>query len=188
MASQLRVDKIVPVDGAPSGAGAGTALGGGGGIIQVVSNTLTTSAYQNIDGGSSYDWDTLTCTITPKFSTSKIMITAMLSLVGEQNNQFYIKMKRSGSLIGGAQGTGSTGSRQTVTTGIPTPDRSNTLGNIFVQYLDSPSTTSATTYMFNITHNSSSQRAIYINKTDNDGNDQYVARGVSTMTVMEISA
>ena len=177
--SELRTNRIVPRDGLPSGSS--------GGIIQVVSNTLTTSAYQNIDADDNYDWSTLTCTITPTRSDSKIMITGMLSLVGEQNNQFFLKIKRSGSLISGARGTGSTGSRQTVTTGIPTPDRSNTLGNIFVQYLDSPSTTSAVTYMFNITHNSSSQRALYINKTDDDSNNDKVPRGVSTMTVMEIS-
>ena len=34
MASKLRVDSILPVDGAPTS--------GGGGIIQVVSTTLTT--------------------------------------------------------------------------------------------------------------------------------------------------
>ena len=84
--SELRTNRIVPRDGLPSGSS--------GGIIQVVSNTLTTSAYQNIDPGSNYDWNTLTCTITPTRSDSKIMITGMLSLVGEQNNQFFLKIKR----------------------------------------------------------------------------------------------
>ena len=37
MASQLRVDKIVPVDGAPTG--------GGGGIIQIVQATLDTKNF-----------------------------------------------------------------------------------------------------------------------------------------------
>ena len=37
MSSQLRVDKILPVDGAPTG--------GGGGIIQVVSTTVTAATF-----------------------------------------------------------------------------------------------------------------------------------------------
>ena len=64
MASQLRVDKIVPVDGAPSG--------GGGGIVQCVSTTKTdtfttaSTSFTDVTG--------LSATITPKFSTSKIFV------------------------------------------------------------------------------------------------------------------
>ena len=56
MASQLRVDKIVPIDGAPSG--------GGGGIIQVKTATFTgkfnTASSTMVDIG-------LSVSITPKF-------------------------------------------------------------------------------------------------------------------------
>ena len=44
MASQLRVDKIVPVDGVPSG--------GGGGIVQVIS-TIKTDLYNTSTTGTS---------------------------------------------------------------------------------------------------------------------------------------
>ena len=63
MASQLRVDKIVPIDGAPAT--------GGGGIVQIVHGeksgevTITTTTFQ--DTG-------LNATITPKFNTSKILV------------------------------------------------------------------------------------------------------------------
>ena len=43
MASQLRVDKILPVDGAPTG--------GGGGIIQVVHSTATGENSQGYSSG-----------------------------------------------------------------------------------------------------------------------------------------
>ena len=59
MSSQLRVDKIVPVDGAPTG--------GGGGIIQVVSTTFT-GTWSGSSGSNT--WDTITnlnTAITPKF-------------------------------------------------------------------------------------------------------------------------
>ena len=65
MASQLRVDKIVPVDGAPSG--------GGGGIVQVKCTTkqdmFTTSSTSFVDITG------LNVSITPKFSTSKMLVT-----------------------------------------------------------------------------------------------------------------
>ena len=63
MASELRVDRIIPTTGAPTS--------GGGGIIQTVFGeksgevTITTTTFQ--DTG-------LTATITPKFNTSKILV------------------------------------------------------------------------------------------------------------------
>ena len=53
MASQLRVDKIVPVDGVPTG--------GGGGIIQVVHSTATVGVSQGFssDALPQYSWSTI---------------------------------------------------------------------------------------------------------------------------------
>ena len=64
MASELRVDKIIPTSGIPTN--------GTGGVIQTVftqfkSSTLSTTSTTFIDSGTS-------ATITPKFATSKILI------------------------------------------------------------------------------------------------------------------
>ena len=176
--SELRTNRIIPRDGLSSGYS--------GGIIQMKQTVLTSAAYQNIDAGANYDLSTLTCAITPKRSDSKIMIMAMLSLVMERGNAGYLKIKRNGSYISGSRGD-SSGSRELVTTGIPTSVNDKVLGNVFVQFLDSPASTSAQTYMFTISHGSNAQRAIYVNKTDNDGNSYQYTRGISTMTLMEIS-
>ena len=64
MSSELRVDKIIPTGGIPTG--------GGGGIIQIVQGSTTT---RTATSSSTYQASTLSCTITPKFSTSKIYIT-----------------------------------------------------------------------------------------------------------------
>ena len=67
MTSQLRVDKILPVDGAPTN--------GGGGIIQVQSTTKTdTSSFASDTTDTFVDLSGLSVSITPKFSTSKILI------------------------------------------------------------------------------------------------------------------
>ena len=176
--SELRTNRIVPRDGLPSGSS--------GGIIQIKQSVLTSATHQNIDAGSNYDLDTLTCSITPTRSDSKIMITAMLSLVMEDSNSGFLKIKRNGSSISDSLGD-SSGSRERVTTGIPAAREDTTLGNVFVQFLDSPASTSTQTYKFNISHGDSGQRAIYINKTDNDGNSLQKARGISTLTLMEVS-
>ena len=67
MSSELRVDKIIPTAGVPTG--------GGGGIIQVVHEKRTTSFTTT----SQTYVDFMTATITPKFSTSKILISFGLS-------------------------------------------------------------------------------------------------------------
>ena len=176
--SELRTNRIIPRDGLSSGYS--------GGIIQMKQSVLTAAAYQNINAGANYDLDTLTCSITPTRSDSKIMITAMLSLIMENGHAGFIKIKRNGSYISGSRGD-SSGSRELVTTGIPTSVNDMVLGNVFVQFLDSPASTSAQTYKFTISHGDSGQRAIYINKTDADSNNYQHTRGISTLTLYEVS-
>ena len=71
MASELRVDKIVPTTGVPTG--------GGGGIIQVVHASTQTAQEQDFSAGSTFVDTGLSASITPKFSTSKILVTGYLS-------------------------------------------------------------------------------------------------------------
>mgnify|MGYP003326794773 CR=1 FL=1 len=65
MTSELRVDKIVPVDGVPSG--------GGGGVIQIV-EVGHTNEHTITQTNASSPQQIFSATITPKFSTSKIRI------------------------------------------------------------------------------------------------------------------
>ena len=70
MASELRVDKIIPTDGVPTG--------GGGGIIQV-KQTLKTDSFHTTS--QSYtDITGMTVSITPKFNTSKILLSISSSV------------------------------------------------------------------------------------------------------------
>jgi hypothetical protein len=56
-----------------------------------------------------------------------------------------------------------------------------------VFFLDSPATTSATTYKVQIL-NGNTAGTVYINRGQSDGNSGAVARGTSSITVMEIAA
>lgn len=156
MSSQLRVDKILPVDGAPTG--------GGGGIIQVKQALYSThTVYSN---GSFGALSGFTVDITPKFNTSKILITLNLCVEVRSASIIAIELTRGGSSLftneGGMRG-----------------DDSAQGGYVSMTYLDSPASTSALTYGVQ-TRTSNGNYAI----------NNYTGSGPtnSFLTVMEVSA
>ena len=173
MASQLRVDKILPVDGAPTN--------GGGGIIQVVHATATG---ENSQGNSGTTQNTLTdtglsATITPKFSTSKVLVLVHQTYQidnGSNDVQFQINMLlRDGSNNVLHGGTGFNALRWK--TGLAASDVYS------LNFLHSPNTTSAFTYKMTMNYyymasGSGTLRA----QQDGQANPQ------SEMTLMEVSA
>ena len=173
MASQLRVDKIVPVDGAPSG--------GGGGIIQVVHSSATAETSQSNSGTTQTTLtDTgLSATITPKFSTSKVLVLVHQTYQidnGNNNVQFQINMLlRDGSNNVLHGGTGFNALRW---------KEQYAASNVYpLNFLHSPNTTSAFTYkmtmnFYYIASGSGTLRA----QQDGQANNQ------SEMTLMEVSA
>jgi len=178
MSSQLRVDKILPVDGAPSG--------GGGGIIQVI-NTIKTDTFSTSANLNTKETITgLTATITPKFSTSKILISMNLLVGSSQDTTIGGTIERGSTPIGIADARGNR-TRNTFGCGQPTTGQTWRSHSVSHTILDSPNTTSATTYSVKIGGNGSA--TIYINRegrdTDN-ATDTTIAS--STLTLMEISA
>ena len=173
MASQLRVDKIVPIDGAPSG--------GGGGIIQVVHSSATTEVSQANSGTTQTTLtDTgLSATITPKFSTSKVLVLVHQTYQidnGSNDVQFQINMLlRDGSnnTLHGGMGYNALRWKNIIST-----------SNVYsLNFLHSPNTTSAFTYKMTMNYyymssGSGNLRA----QRDDQANCQ------SEMTLMEVSA
>ena len=135
MASELRVDKIVPTDGVPTG--------GGGGIVQVkqIQHSISVDYSTNSFSAGSSSGGNFAITITPKFATSKILLsfTSMYDL-NAANQRVYITMFRS---IGGGTASNIVGGRGLVE--IWNPD-SRTQATASAQYLDSPNTTQQITY------------------------------------------
>ena len=179
MASQLRVDKIVPVDGVPTG--------GGGGIIQVQSATIT-NTFEN-DSETFADVTGVTVTITPKFNTSKMLIMYNGCAGMESTNRMgHIRIVRVGD--------------GTTTTDIYVGDASSNRArasstfagsqNYFMEsfsgtFMDSPATTSAVTYKMQVAAGDQGYK-VNIGK-DDEGSDEYSRGRVPTsITVMEVSA
>ena len=155
MASQLRVDKILPVDGAPTD--------GGGGIIQIVQTvkqdqfTTSSTSYVDVTG--------MSATITPKFSTSKILVMVMTTV--QQNGsrtRFDIHNSTSGGRISGS------------TNGMQGAEGTSVNLPCHMSFLHSPATTSATTYKVQMLNTGGSTS--YFNASTHTG----------TMTLMEVSA
>ena len=96
MSSELRVDKIVPVDGVPSG--------GGGGIVQVLHTNKKTLQNFNSTVPSFTDISNLSLSITPKFNTSKILLSYNI-YVSADNSVAFFRILRGSTFIEGPSGT-----------------------------------------------------------------------------------
>ena len=176
--SELRTNRIIPRDGLPSGSS--------GGIIQVKSATKTDT--QSISGtGSSADITGLSVSITPTRSDSKILVMYSVNAgatEGGYNGALNLFRDSTQIYLGDAASN-----RARVSNLISI---SNTGGgtdynmvHLSGHHLDSPSTTSATTYKLQLKNLSSA--SLYINQSKNDGDQTYIARAASSITVMEVS-
>ena len=162
MASELRVDKIIPTAGVPTG--------GGGGIIQIVQVTTD----QQVENAFSSETTLLTKSITPKFSNSKILVCVNCCGVGSRGTgtSFSLRIKRGSTRIWaiGNYGGYATGSgAEAYPSGM---------------YLDSPATTSAVTYTLTGTRTNGSDNC-YFNHMNSTGTGSQAG---SSMTLMEVSA
>ena len=156
MSSELRVDKIVPIDGAPAD--------GGGGIIQVIHDTYST---ESSSSSGSYAASGLTLNITPKFSTSKVLVCFNLPLQsGAHNLRAAVGLHRDGSEIYLAQ-------RESLFNG----SSSNNSETVSGMFLDSPATTSTLTYDVRVRVSGGSGTFYWA-----------VSSTVCTLTAMEVSA
>ena len=175
MASQLRVDKILPVDGAPTD--------GGGGIIQVQSTTKT-GAFQKASGTSFQDVTGLSVSITPKFSTSKILIMYDLSWSSSSGHCSCRLMRDSTPIkVGDANGNRTQATGQMHRNSGDEYDLEQVSGT----HLDSPATTSSVTYKMQVGTPYGSAYDLRVNYQGDDSNESWVGRTASTITVMEVS-
>ena len=182
MASELRVDKIIPTDGVPTG--------GGGGIIQI-QQTIKTDSFDS-NNQNLVDITGMNVSITPKFSTSKILVQVHLNFGGSANMYGHLRLVRNpGDQTLGAS-TAVTGSNQRKGTfAVNTPHNANGEYKMYsaaFQILDSPATTSQLTYKLQVASTNTSGNYFYLNRPENDNNQQYIIGGSSTITVMEVSA
>ena len=174
--SELITNRIVPRDGLVSGAN--------GGIIQVAVTQKSDVFTWGTTGDVAITG--MSVSITPTRSDSKILVQVQIGASGVYNNAYPIfwQLYKNGSQISGAKGSGTSGS--TVKCASYTKNYVYYTGtSTSFSFLDSPSTTSATTYQLYGQRHSSSGTA-YFNATAQQINERY-AESISTITAMEIS-
>ena len=144
MASELRVDKIIPTSGVPTG--------GGGGVIQVTQGSKTSRSQTT---SLSYVATGLSGTITPKINTSKVLVTVTTTcnwVSGSATAAFIIRRKVGGSYVAnsplGNTGHGNVNNPDGATMAAYANDGSgsNNQMPMTVQWWDTPNTTSPITY------------------------------------------
>lgn len=163
MASELRVDRIIPVNGVPTG--------GGGGIIQIVQDKNSTQSSTT----SNSVWTQMgpTASITPTSTSSKILICYQ---VHQQNRTTGLHVlgriyKDASNLtdLGLISFQGTTNDNIQYLTGM---------------WLDSPATTSSVTYDLRFKFSTSNSGSFYVNYPDGVSGQTTV---YSMMTLMEVS-
>jgi hypothetical protein len=132
----------------------------------------------------------LTVSITPTSSTSKILVMAQIGcngLVGADS--WYFAVGRGGSVV--TASTGDAASNRPRGTAVVqqadgTVSTQNGQWTIPIMFLDSPATTSSTTY--SIMGRTANGSTLYINRTSSDRDTTgYDGRWTSSITVMEIA-
>tara|TARA_B100000579_G_scaffold154603_1_gene125656 strand:+ start:2526 stop:3023 length:498 start_codon:yes stop_codon:yes gene_type:complete len=163
--SELRTNRIVPRDGLVSGTGKG------GGIIQIVWATITST--QSVS--TSTFVDILTASITPTRSDSKILVqvaTAPKTNGSSSQHQFRAEILRDSTII--------MSNNETVQ--MNNDYAPNTIIGAY-NVLDTPSTTSAVTYKFRAKEGVDGRILYYEASSDNTG-DHWQKH---TITLMEVS-
>ena len=64
----------------------------------------------------------------------------------------------------------------------------NTAANMIISHVDSPSSTSSTTYNFRFLNADGDSSALYINRSSGDADAAYSMRCASSVTLLEIGA
>ena len=146
---------------------------GGGKILQVVSTNDNTQIQQS----SATEYTEIATSITPSSASSRILVMVSLGLVSNSTNaDSGFRIKRNSTNI--RQGTSGT---VNITQSFFMGEGSSNGSGYTIQLVDSPSTTSATTYKVELLANTGT---INVNRR---GLDTYYATS-STMTLMEIGA
>ena len=152
-------------------------------IVQVISaektNTFSTSS------NSFVDISDLSLSITPKSSSNKVLVMIDIKFGCSTNGaEIFLQCRRDSTTVyAGANPS----NRQECFFGAEDIHDQFRMDQASANFLDSPSTTSATTYKVRIRNNNTGH-TLYINRTGADTNNGAYPRTASSIMVMEVEA
>lgn len=151
-------------------------------VVQIKSTTksdtfsMSSSTFADVTG--------LSVSITPTSASNNVLIFGALSAGNNTNNSVsvYPRLMRDSTAIGLGDAAGS---RRRITSNASFLDNNSNMTTIPFMYLDSPATTSATTYKIQVS--AQTTNTIYVNRTNDDSDSDVYPRAISTITVMEVT-
>ena len=185
--STLKTNTIQAATGSTVNVAGGHTIHQAGAVLQVVqeAKTATVTVANGANAGI------ISKAITPKFATSKILVRCSLTLGGGDNAYGYCRLFRQ---ISGqsavAVGVSDQASGSQVNSSFQVMTRNWSYQNLRAsphnfEFLDSPNTTTATTYEINMTCNSDN---VYLNRSGQVVTDNiWTPATMSTLTLMEIA-
>ena len=172
----------------PVTAGSASAVQASSGrVLQVVSTTKTdTTSFSSASTNTYVDITGMSVTITPTSANNKILVMYTVGVSNSNNATIHIRLYRGATSIGQGDASGSRLGDSAVWR--PNGAQYNyDVGPLSNSFLDSPNTTSATTYKLMATLGSSYNGTFYLNRSWDDTSADYSGRTASTITVMEIA-
>jgi hypothetical protein len=151
-----------------------------GTVLQVVSTTKTDTF--SMSSTTFGDVTGLSVSITPTSATSKILVISNLNWGSSGNDINSARLLRDSTVISAGAAASN---RSPSFAGMRTASADN-IETVSVTFLDSPATTSATTYKVQVRVGSAD--TVYVNRTSTDTDVSAFPRTVSSITVMEIAA
>jgi hypothetical protein len=187
--SELSVGQLkgLPVNNNVVTVPAGEILYAPGHVVQVVSTTKTDTFTASVGNVSTVAVTGLTATITPKFSTSKILVTVNIH-ASSSGDAISLILKRNTTSIGLGDAAGNRARRTAV---INPADNlaAYRLASANFSILDSPESTSSLVYSVEIGPILAGvSRNVFVNRTNNDDDLSSVPRVSSIITLQEIAA
>ena len=153
---------------------------GGGKVLQVVQDVLLGTAAAT---GTGYVDTGLTLNITPSATTSKILIVCNMGIGTNTGEAAAVKLVRDSTSIFLGSSAGSRG----VTSNVYSAPTASYQGAAGITYLDSPASTSITTYKIQMRAGASGQ-TVYLGRSYTDTDTNAFFRTASAIVAIEIGA
>jgi len=159
-----------------------------GKVLQVIKKEVSSAITESVSANSlGSAISGLATAITPAATTSKILIMADFNVgrdSNDGNSQVGIQLLRGTTLIG----NGDAASSRTPVACITDVLDDDILEHMSLNHIDSPSTTSETTYNFKFLNADGNTSNLYINRSHGDADGAYSGRSSCNITLMEIGA
>jgi len=163
----------------------------GGQVIQTVTAVMRDTASKSITSQATWEFSDFPISIALSKPSNLILVTGFISIAingGSQN--IAVGIRRAGSNVngamGGATGFGSAKSNRRARHSETMHNGNFGISSLPIHFVDQPNSTAMQRYYPQFTHGSSSARVIYINRSENDGDNAEKGRCISIMTAQEI--